>query len=69
MDELENIKRLAGITGYKQVTEFNINQGSNISLTGNEKGKLMKEKNIRPGTDEWFKLWHSRPYLTNEKPI
>ena len=33
-----------------------------------EKVKLMKENDIRPGTPEWFKLWFSRPYLTNEKP-
>jgi len=34
-----------------------------------EKAQLMKEHDIRPGTPEWFRLWFSRPYLTNEKPI
>jgi hypothetical protein len=29
----------------------------------------MKKHNIRPGTDEWFKLWFSKPYLTGEKPV
>jgi hypothetical protein len=43
--------------------------GSNISITGNEKGELMKKHNIKPGTQEWFKLWFSKPYLTGEKPI
>lgn len=60
---LDDIKRLSGIT--PQV----IGEESNISITGNEKGELMKKHNIRPGTPEWFKLWFSKPYLTGEKPI
>jgi hypothetical protein len=60
---LDDIKRLSGIT--PQV----IGEESNISITGNEKGELMKKHNIQPGTPEWFKLWFSRPYLTGEKPI
>ena len=48
---LDDIKRLSGIT--PQV----IGEESNISITGNEKGKLMKKHNIQPGTPEWFKLW------------
>lgn len=43
--------------------------GSNISHTGMEKRNLEKQHNIKPGTDEWFKLWFSKPYLTSEKPI
>jgi hypothetical protein len=43
--------------------------GSNISVTGNEKGELMKQHDIRPGTEAWFKLWFSKPYLTGERPI
>jgi len=43
--------------------------GSNISVTGNEKGELMKKHDIRPGTEEWFRLWFSKPYLTGERPI
>jgi hypothetical protein len=60
---LEDLKKLSGVT--KQV----IGGESNISLTGNEKGQLMKKHNIQPGTPEWFQLWFSRPYLTGEKPI
>lgn len=60
---LEDLKKLSGIT--QQV----IGEESNISITGNEKARLMKEHNIKPGTDEWFRLWFSRPYLTGEKPI
>lgn len=66
MDELDQIKRLAGINEFRGLKPY---EGSNISITGNEKGELMKKHNIRPGTDEWFKLWFSKPYLTGEKPV
>jgi hypothetical protein len=36
---------------------------------GTNKGQYMREHNIKPGTDEWFKLWFSRPSLTGEKPF
>jgi hypothetical protein len=69
MDELAQLKRLAGVNNYKGLTPYDINEGSNISITGNEKGQLMKQHNIKPGTSEWFKLWFSLPYMTGEKPI
>jgi hypothetical protein len=66
IDELADIRRLAGITEFKGLQPYG---GSNISVTGNEKGELMKKHNIKPGTPEWFKLWFSKPYLTGEKPV
>ena len=69
MDEIAQLKRLAGVNSYKGLTPYDINKGSNISVTGNEKGQLMKKHNIKPGTPEWFKLWFSLPYMTGEKPI
>jgi hypothetical protein len=66
MDELDQIKKLAGITEFKGLQPYG---GSNISITGNEKGELQKKHNIKPGTEEWFKLWFSLPYLTGEKPV
>lgn len=62
---ISELRRLAGI-GEKSEP---INNGSNISLTGNEKSELMKKHNIKPGTPEWFKLWFSLPYMTGEKPV
>lgn len=62
---LNDIRKLAGIGSESN----QINNESNVSLTGNEKAQLMKKHNIKPGTDEWFKLWFSRPYLTGEKPV
>lgn len=65
--DLERLQALAGI--YANSPETCDYSGSNISLTGSEKRELERKYNIQPGTDEWFQLWFSRPYLTNEKPI
>lgn len=66
MDDLQELKYLAGIT---QKPNWTVYEGSNISLTGNEKAQLMKKHDIKPGTQAWFKLWFSLPKLTSEKPI
>lgn len=66
MDEVQELRTLAGIGNRPNWTAVT---GSNISITGNEKAQLMKKNDIRPGTDAWFKLWFSKPYLTGEKPI
>jgi hypothetical protein len=66
---LEDLQRLSGMRtqGYgdslRRATE-----GSNISVTAAEKARIMRERDIRPGTPEWFQLWFSLPYLTGEKP-
>ena len=69
MDDLQQLKLLAGIGNRAVMQEYRGFAGSNISVTGNEKGELMKKHDIRPGTEAWFKLWFSKPYLTSEKPI
>lgn len=66
MDDLQELKYLAGIT---QKPNWTVYEGSNISITGNEKAQLMKKHDIKPGTQAWFKLWFSLPKLTSEKPI
>jgi hypothetical protein len=63
---LDELKTLAGITSFKGYTPYG---GSNISITGTEKRELERKHNIRPGTDEWFRLWFSKPYLTGETPV
>lgn len=64
--EISELKRLAGIREFKGLTVY---EGSNISITGNEKQQLEKKHNIKPGTPEWFQLWFSLPYLTGERPV
>lgn len=72
MDELDELKKLAGLDYYARGSK-NVQwqewTGSNPSITAHEKAQLMKTKNIKPGTPEWFQLWFSRPYLTNEPPV
>jgi hypothetical protein len=63
---LDDLRKLAGIKEFKGMTPY---EGSNISVTGMEKANLMKTNNIQPGTPEWFQLWFSRPYLTQERPV
>ena len=69
MDSIQELKVLAGINTRPLFTTYQGYPGSNISVTGNEKGELMKTHNIRPGTEEWFRLWFSKPYLTGETPV
>lgn len=67
--ELKSLQYLAGLGHSARLHEYRVDQGSNISVTGNEKGELMKKNNIKPGTPEWFQLWFSLPYMTGEKPV
>jgi hypothetical protein len=69
MDELEQLRWLSGIKNKSVMTEYKGYQGSNISVTATEKKELERKHNIRPGTQEWFRLWFSLPYLTGETPI
>jgi len=62
---LDDLKKLAGV----KTSRSTLSEMPNISYTGMEKAELMRKYNIKPGTDEWFRLWFSRPYLTGEKPI
>lgn len=69
MDDLQQLRLLAGIGNRAVMQEYRGFAGSNISVTGNEKGELMKQHDIRPGTEEWFRLWFTLPYLTNTSPL
>ena len=65
MDELERIKKLAGVD--KISTEDSM--GENLSITGTEKAQYQRKHKIKTGTPEWFKLWFARPKLTGENPM
>jgi hypothetical protein len=74
MDDLDQIRQLAGITQnigrlqeYRGVGTVKTD-GSNMSVTANEKIQYQNNNNIQPGTPEWFQLWFSKPYLTGETP-
>lgn len=76
--ELKIVEYLAGLGGQQRLAEYRAKiaemnkesiQGSNISITGNEKRQIEKKLNIQPGTPEWFRLWFAKQYMTGEKPI
>lgn len=74
MDDLDQIKQLAGITqNVGRLQEYQGDGsvqtgGSNMSITANEKIRYQQTNNVQPGSPEWFQLWFSKPYLTGEKP-
>ena len=59
LDSIDDLKKLAGV---------NENTNTDIDTSVN-RGQIMRERNIKPGTDEWFKLWFAKPKLTGEKPF
>jgi len=65
MDELERIKKLAGVG---EVSDGN-SMGENLSVTGTAKAEYERKHNIKRGSDEWFKLWFAQPGLTKEDPM
>jgi hypothetical protein len=64
--DLEHLKRLAGINNVAKHTP---SVGENVSQSATEKAEYQRKYNIQPGTQEWFRLWFSRPYLTGENPM
>lgn len=64
----QELRTLAGI-GVYQDGNLPATAGSNISITGTEKAELQRKHNIEPGTQAWFRLWFSLPFLTGEKPL
>ena len=63
MDDLEYIKKLAGVNEFKGYTEYTL---ENISDAANSNAKKMRDNNIKPGDEEWFKLWFSQPKMMNQ---
>jgi hypothetical protein len=68
-EDLNRLKEMAGIGSGIPKAPAPSTEDVNISNTGTEKAELMRKHNIKPGTPEWFQLWFSRPYLTNEPPV
>tara|TARA_B000000565_G_C23508569_1_gene270989 strand:- start:6 stop:215 length:210 start_codon:yes stop_codon:yes gene_type:complete len=65
MDELERIKKLAGVDNVPQQDSM----GENLSYIGTKKAQYQRKHNIQPGSPEWFKLWFAQPGLTGENPM
>lgn len=55
MDELEQLKKLAGVNEFTGYTLY--------SLDPVPKRQIEREKNIKPGDPEWFDLWMAKSNL------
>jgi len=62
--DINDLKKLAGVTD-----QHGNSMGENISRVSSEKSAYQRKHNIRPGTEEWFKLWFAQPRLTGENPM
>ena len=47
--------------GAAKITSIAPQIQTKFDNSGNEKAKIMREQNIKPGTEEWIKLWFSKP--------
>lgn len=52
---LDDLKRLSGVDKASKDA---------VIATQQNKAQYMRENNIRPGAQEWFKLWFAKPELT-----
>ena len=59
---LDELRKLAGINEFKGYSEYKIDE--NPSETAAALKKKEKDLGLKPGDDEWFKLWFSKPYMT-----
>jgi len=59
---LDDLKKLSGVNHTPQ-------QSTGNQLTNSQKHQLMREHNIKPGDQAWFKLWFAKPNITGESPI
>ena len=64
---LAELRKLAGIDSLNLLKPYSVTD-ENISSVGTDRGAYMRKHNIKPGTDEWFKLWFAREHLTGENP-
>lgn len=60
--DLDELKKLAGINTYNGYSEYKVDE--NPSETATALKKKEKDLGLKPGDDEWFKLWFSKPYMT-----
>lgn len=63
-DPVHQLQQLSGINNIDSVKSF-----TSVTEQANEKIKYQNNNNIQPGTPEWFRLWFSKPGLTNENPF
>lgn len=59
VESIDDLKRLAGVTS---------NQASAPFVNNSDKVQYERDNNIKPGTNEWFRLHFAKTSLTGETP-
>ena len=62
---IDDICRLAGVGVYDKTTHSNKEVQLDLAA---QRRQIERERNIKPGTDAWFRLWFAKPELTGERP-
>jgi len=65
---LAEVKKSAGIDSLGIMARIQSqNETASMQVSVN-KAEYQARHGIKPGTDEWFKLWFARTNITNENP-
>ena len=61
IDELKRLSGAGKVTGESMI-------GADVNLAARRK-QYIRENNIKPGTQEWFRVMFAKPELTDENPF
>jgi hypothetical protein len=53
---MKGVSQLGGLGSMETLAAYASAQAPKVQ--GSNKGQIQRELNIKPGTDEWFKLWY-----------
>ena len=56
--ELKAAAMMGGLGAAERLAEYRATLRQ--PLVSSNKGQIQREQNIKPGTDEWFKLWFGK---------
>ena len=59
VESIDDLKRLAGVSSV---------QSSTNTVNNSDRAQYEREHNIKPGTNEWFRLHFAKTHLTGETP-
>ena len=55
---LKAVSIMGGLGGQQRLADYNATL--NKPIVGSNKGQIQREQNIKPGTEEWFRLWFGK---------
>ena len=56
--ELKAAAMMGGLGAAERLTDYRATLKQPV--IGSNKGQIQREQNIKPGTDEWFRLWFGK---------